>query len=178
MEGLFNSKMIYGMTVWGRVWNIPGDMDEEARAIPTMTKEDLRRMQVLQNKCLRLITNSDFKTPTSSLLYQSGSLSVHQRIAHLSLAQVYTIYQTKNPVYHHNRLFGRNAANNQPDARTVISEYRVNRIEFKLSLSRSSFFYQSSRLWSALPDTVKSAANKSIFKKQCKAWVKANIVIK
>ena len=33
MEGLFNSKMIYGMTVWGRVWNIPGDMDEEVRPV-------------------------------------------------------------------------------------------------------------------------------------------------
>ena len=56
--------------------------------------------------------------------------------------------------------------------------YSINRVEFKLSLARSNFFYQSSRLWSALPDHVKSANNKSTFKNRCKSWVKANIMIK
>ena len=49
MVGLFSSKLMYGITVWGRVWGIPGSLDEEARASRTMTKEDLRKLQVLLN---------------------------------------------------------------------------------------------------------------------------------
>ena len=163
MEGMFNSKLQYGMTVWGRVWNIPGSLDEDAavRKCPSLTKEDVRKLQVLQNKCLRLITHSDYKTPTRVLLEKTNALSVHQQIAHLSLSQVYNIQKTKLPAYHFNRLF-----------------VNPNRIEFKKSIARANFFYQSSRLWSALPDNVKAAYNKSTFKKQCKSWVQCNILIK
>ena len=175
MEGLFSSKLIYGMTVWGRVWNLPGDMDDETRISPTMTKEDLRKLQVLQNKCLRLVTNSDYKTPTSTLLLKTGALSVHQRIAHLSLSQVFNIHQTKKPAYHHKRLFSSALANQ--DARTI-SDLNPNRINFRLSMARSSFFYQSSRLWTALPVSIKSSNSKATFKKNCIAWVKGNIQIK
>ena len=165
MEGLFSSKMIYGMTVWGRVWNIPGDLDEGTRTSPTMTKEDLRKVQVLQNKCLRLVTNCDYKTPTSTLIKKTNSLSVHQRIAHLSLCQVYTIFQTRNPVYHYSRLFGKDSTDTHPNTRTT-NDCSTKRIEFKLSMARSSLFYQSSRLWAALPNQVKSYRSKSVFKKQ------------
>ena len=30
-NGLFNSKLIYGISVWGGVWNLPGVLDEEKR---------------------------------------------------------------------------------------------------------------------------------------------------
>ena len=79
MDGLFNSKMLYGITVWGRVWQIPGSMDEDqnTRTSPSITKEDVRKLQVLQNKCLRMVTNSDYKTPTSELIMKTNCLSVH-----------------------------------------------------------------------------------------------------
>ena len=140
-----------------------------------MTKEDLRKLQVLHNKCLRLVTNSDYKTPTSTLLLKTGALSVHQRIAHLSLSQVFNIHQTKKPAYHHKRLFSSALANQ--DAGTV-SDFKPNRINFRLSMARSSFFYQSSRLWTVLPVSIKSSKSKATFKKNCIAWVKGNIQIK
>ena len=99
MEGLFSSKVIYGMTVWG----IPGGLDEEARTSRTMTKEDLRKLQVLHNKCMRLVTDSEHRTPTDHLLHATGSLSVHQHIAQLSLAQVHAISCNKKPTYHPTR---------------------------------------------------------------------------
>ena len=85
MGGIFTSKMVYGMTVWGRVCNIPGYNEEEMRS-PSLTKEDLRKLQVLQNKCLRIVSSSDFKTPTALLLRKTNALSVHQQIAQLSLS--------------------------------------------------------------------------------------------
>ena len=167
MEGLFSSKLSYGITVWGRIWNIPGSLDVDAstRASPSITKDDLRKIQVLQNKCLRIVTNSDYRTPTSELLKKTNMLSVHQQMAQLSLSQVYSIYSTKLPAYHYQRLFSNNKSRSADN-------HSVNRVEFKLSLARTHFFYQSSRLWSALPDHVKSANNKSTFKKRCRSWVK------
>ena len=175
MEGMFSSKMMYGMTVWSRVWDIPGTMDEDAslRKSPSLTKDDVRKLQVLQNKCLRIITNSDYETPTTSLLQKTNTLSVHQLMAHLSLSQVFSIFKSKLPAYHYSRLF----ANNQGELRPA-NDYSVNRIEFKLSLARTNFFYQSSRLWSALPERIKSARNKSVFKRMSKSWVKSNILVK
>ena len=174
MEGMFSSKMRYGMTVWGRVWQIPGSLDEDqaTRNSASMTKEDARRLQVLQNKCLRLLTNSDYKTPTKELLEKTNTLSVHQEIAHLSLSQVYNIHKTKLPAYHYRRLF------ESRENETRIRPGHVNRIEFDRSLARANFFYQSSRLWTALPDQVKSSENKHSFKKKCKTWIKNNILVK
>ena len=177
MEGLFTSKMIYCMTVWGRVWNIPGSMDVENRISPSITKDDLRRLQVLQNKCLRLLTNSKYDTPTSTLLQKTNLLSVHQLTAHLMLSQVYNINQTRLPSYHYNRLFDQNNFNIGTGTRSM-QLYEPNRIEFKHSLARTNFFYQSSRLWAALPFSIKGARNKYTFKKQSKSWVKANVSIK
>ena len=167
-EGVFSSKLLYGMAVWGRVWQIPGSMDEDqsTRTSPSLTKEDVRKLQVLQNKCMRLMTDSDYKTPTRVLLAQTNLLSVHQQMAHVSLSQVYNIWKTKLPTYHYKRIFG-----DRGDGTT-------NRIEFDKSLARSHFFYQSSRLWGALPDDVKSANTKQTFKKKCRKWIKSNIMEK
>ena len=177
MEGMFSSKLTYGITVWSHVWDIPGTMDEDAtvRTSASLTKEDVRKLQVLQNKCLRIITHSDYKTPTVSLLQKTNTLSVHQMMAQFSLSQVFSIYKSKLPTYHYSRLF----VNTQAELRTrSANDYSVNRIEFKLSIARTNFFYQSSRLWSALPEDIKAARNKSIFKKLSKSWVKSNILVK
>ena len=143
MEGIFNSKMVYGITVWGRVWQIPGslDVDLNNRTSPSITKEDVRKLQVLQNKCLRMITNSDYKTPTSVLLSKTNSLSVHQKMAHLTLSQVFSIYKNKLPAYHHARLFG----NPHSDLGTRSTHnYSANRVEFRLSLATSNFWSEQS----------------------------------
>ena len=136
----------------------------------------MRKLQVLQNKCLRMLTNCDYKTP-NILLQKTQKLSVHQQVAYLSLAQVFSIHQNKSPVYHHRRLFMKTNNNAVPDTRTQ-DAHGINRVEFKLSLCRTNFFYQSSRLWSALPIQIRSAKNQFTFKKKCKAWVKARIMVK
>ena len=126
---------------------------------------------------MHLVTNSEYRTPTEHLLRVTGSLSVHQRIAQLSLAQVYTISRNKKPTYHYNRLFGNYAGpttavpTTQPDTR--LARHSINRIEFRLSLARASFFYQASRLWSALPDELRTIKNKA--KRKSNDWVKSKI---
>ena len=51
---LFYSKLIYCMSLWGSVWDIPGILDETERTSPTISKEDVRKLQTLQNTVLRL----------------------------------------------------------------------------------------------------------------------------
>ena len=174
MSGLFQSKLIYGITVWGNVWNIPGNLDVENRLSPSLTKEDLRRLQVLQNKCLRMMTNSDYKTPTQTLLQRTNMLSVHQLTAQLRLSQVYSIHQTGLPSYHYKRLFD---YEEQPNTR-FSSCLPAKRTDFGLSLARGSFFYQAPRLWRALPHQVKNSRNKLEFKRKCRRWIKENIPVK
>ena len=136
MDGLFGSKLGYGMTVWGRVWNIPGSTEEEIRS-PSLTKDDVLKLQVLQNKCLRILTNSDYRTPTTTLLQKTKKISVHQQIAYQTLSQVYSVFETKLPVYHYRRLFEKVGCNT--DTRSN-NDHGINRVEFKLSLCRSNFF--------------------------------------
>ena len=174
VSGLFQSKLIYCITVWGRIWDIPGSLDEEKRTSASLTKDDLRKLQVLQNKCLRLITNCDYKTPTETLLRQTNMLSVHQLTAQLTLSQVFSIHQSKLPSYHCQRLYD---FSGQPKTRSITSS-SAKRTDFELSLARTSFFYQSSRLWAALPQQVKNSRNKFEFKRRCKTWVKMNIAVK
>ena len=112
-----------------------------------------------------------------SLLQKTNSISVHQQIAQLMLSQVYNIFTSKAPAYHYDRLFLGNHSGTTLETRST-NNFTINRINFKLSLGRTNFFYQASRLWAALPDLIKSSRNKSIFKKKTKNWVKLNVLVK
>ena len=100
-EGLFMSKLIYGITVWGF----------------NLTKEEIRKLQVLQNKTLRLISGMEYGTPTSSLLKATNMLSVHQLVAYHTACLIFKIKQSKLPSYHYNRLFPEAIRDNQAGTR-------------------------------------------------------------
>ena len=52
------------------------------------------------------------------------------------------------------------------------------RVDFGLSLARTSFFYQASRLWNLLPPNLKMNPIYDTFKKETKLWVKYNISVR
>ena len=171
-SSLFTSKLSYCLNVFGGVWGIPG-AEEETTIKTSISKQDMRRLQILQNRTLRLETRSDRNTPTTELLSKTRKLSVHQMVAQSTAVQVYNVNRSQEPRYHHARLFGRN----QPtlyETRTA----RDPRLEVNLSLGRGGFFYQGSRIWTALPQHIKDARNVETFKKNCKKWVQANILVK
>ena len=61
--GLFLSKLTYGITVWSGIWGpVMGDSMKT-----TISKKDMRRLQTLQNKNLRLQSGLDRYTPTETL---------------------------------------------------------------------------------------------------------------
>ena len=170
---MFTSKLIYGITVWGAVWGIPGDLDQEKRRSISTTKEDMRKLQVLQNKALRLYLRKPYDTPTSDLLLLSNQLSVHQLVAYHSAVQVFKIRESQKPSYHFERLFARSQS-----SRYSSSSTEANRIDYEISLARNSFFFQASRIWNSLPQPVQLSRNVNTFKSSCKTWVKRNIAMR
>ena len=100
ISGIFTSKLCYCITVWGGVWNLPGDMRDETTRSKSIAKEDIRKLQVLQNKCMRMLTNMDRDTATSTLLHRTKFLSVHQMIAQHTAVQVFNVFKNRLPLYH------------------------------------------------------------------------------
>ena len=151
VEGLFMSKLIYCMTVWGF----------------SLKKQELRKLQVLQNKCLRLISHSKYDTPRTELLKKCKQMSVNQLISYHTACQTHRIYTSKLPVYHYKRLFSRPQENDQIVTRSRTNN-NANQINYHLALSRGNFFYQSSKLWNQIPVSIRILEKTETFKKQLK----------
>ena len=169
LAGLFTSKLTYGIAVWSAIWNIPGNLETDFTRT-SISKSDIRKLQVLQNKALRLVNRTDRSESTQNLLNITDSLSVHQLAAYTTLNEVHGIKNTCLPAYHHERLFEEDLQVNRRG--------QEKRVEFKLSLARGSFFYQGSKLWSAIPQEMKSEQSLQSFKNKSKQWVRANVKIR
>lgn len=53
INGLFTSKLLYCLPLFSNVWGT-FDMDDTNRRYSALTKEDMRRLQILQNRVLRI----------------------------------------------------------------------------------------------------------------------------
>ena len=168
LNGLFMSKLTYGITAWGHITGIPGQMSEFRAGI---TKRDILRLQSIQNKAVRLNYYRDRSFPTKQLLKESHQLSINQLIAYHISVQTFKIRLSKKPEYHYHRLF-------KEDTNTRTRSDNIRRVEFRLNLGRSSFFYQANRLWTALPNNIKNCPSLNIFKKRTKEWIWENIPTK
>ena len=81
-NGIFSSKLLYGLQLYGG------------------TEEYLlNSLQVVQNMAARTVTKLNMFTPTSTLLKQTGWLSVRQLIFYHSVLLVYKVRQTSLPQY-------------------------------------------------------------------------------
>ena len=180
VSALFSSKLYYCITVWGGVWNIPGDLSETVGRNMSITKDEMRKLQVMHNKCMRMMTGLDRYSSTADLLKKSNMLSAHQTVAHQSAVQLFNVLKNRAPAYHYQRLFPQlHHDTGQIENMEVRSVTNLNsRVDFSGALGQSSYFYQSSRIWCTLPMSMKTADTVQTFKNRCKSWVKMNITIK
>ena len=72
-NGLFNSRLLYCLQVFGNIWGLATN-DESTRRFSAFTKNDNRKLQVLQNQVLRMMTGLSPDTPTTRLLHEANSL--------------------------------------------------------------------------------------------------------
>lgn len=176
ISGIFTSKLLYGIQLVSNVWGIP-DMDDSSRRFTSFTKEDCRKLQVLQNKVLRIQTGTrDRNVPTKTLLDKARQLSVHQLGALHSVQQLFKVVTTKQPKYLADILSLRQPENE----RTVFPHRSLNTIQVscKLSLTRSGFCYRSAKLWNLLPYEMRMEIHPIKFKTQLVDWIKENIPYK
>ena len=174
-DGLFTSSLLYCLPLYMNVWNLPS-MDDTSRRSTTITKEDCRKLQVLQNKVLRCKSgHTDRYTPTSELLRQTNELSVHQMGAYHSLITLARILLNGKPEYFVNRLDLR-----KPSEENVFPLRQLNTIDIncKLSLSRSGFSYRVAKLWNSLPANIRNISQMSTFKAEAKKWVRSFVSVK
>ena len=153
LNDIFNSKLIYGITVYGGVWGLPGGLNDDPVNATPITKEDMRKLQVLQNVALRLLLGKPRDTPVTSLLSEAKQLSVHQLVAFHMAAQTFKIYSNKEPTYHYSRLFGNNPNNVRSTTNIECG------IDINLTLGRNTFFYQAAHIWKLLPLNMKTSVN-------------------
>ena len=170
-NGIFYSKLIYCINVWGGVWRIPGILDDKRRSSPTITLEDHRKLQVLQNVILRLKTGMGKATHVKTLLSEAKQLSVQQLAAYHSVLSIFKCISARQPGYMHNRLFPE--INKNLKLRNTTNQDI--QIGFELTLARSSFFYRASRIWNALELDAKTSTLVNKLKKKAKTWIKNHI---
>ena len=77
LNGIFNNKLIYGITVYGGVWGLPGILNDDPVNSTSFTKEDMRKLQVMQNVAIKHFLCKPRDTPVTVLLSESKQLSVH-----------------------------------------------------------------------------------------------------
>ena len=174
LNGMFISKLIYGITIYGAVWGLQGILNDEPVNSTSISKEDMRVLQVLQNKALRLLLRKPRETPVINLLKESNQMSVHQLVAYHTANQTFKVFRNQEPSYHYQRLFGDDV--NQQSTRAAT--HLEGRVEFNRSLGRYSFFYQASHIWRNLPYHIKTAQTVENFKKALKPWILRTISMK
>ena len=124
-------------------------MDDTNRCSVAFRKEDCRKLQVLQNKTLRLKTrNYTLNVPTSELLEASGALSVHQLGAYHTLVTVFKLAKSGQP-----QTLARKLVLQKPEEERILTRNQVHNInvDCRLSISRSGFVYRGAKLWNNLP---------------------------
>ena len=174
-NSLFYSKLVYCISVWGGVWNLPGVLDDQARSLTSISKDDMRKLQSLQNSVLRLQTGLGWYTSTEQLVTRGNTLSVHQLVGYHTVLQAHKCRTTGEPSFMFKKLFPNTnqLEGNLGPLRSLTNENII--INFNLSLARGSFFYRASKLYNAIPPDIKSCPTVPTFKKHLRKWVHENI---
>ena len=173
-NGLFHSKLVYCLHVFGNVWGL-ADQDDQNRKCSTFTKSDNQKLQVLQNQVLRMIAKTKMREiSTVNLLSQTNSLSVHQLTAFQTLTSVQKLIFNKRPSYFYKKLV--------PEEKLDSVQTRQNMDlvvpEAKLTQTRGGYRYRASKLWNKLPRSLKVEMKPETFRTLAKSWVSANISVK
>ena len=168
INGLFTSKLRYCLPLFSNVWGML-DIDDTNRRYSAFTKEDLRRLQVLQNRILRIkCKNHDMTTPTLELLKSCQDLSVQQLSAFHTVLNVFKIIHSRQPKY-----LAESLKLSRPEEENIFPQRQANKILVKrnLTLSRSGFFYRGAQLWNLLPLELRTCSDLNTFRRELRNWV-------
>ena len=167
-QGLFYSKLLYCLQVFGNVWGI-GNNDLVTRRYTAFSKEHNRKLQTLQNKVLRMKTGLPPRTSTKTLIETSGDLSVQQLTAFSTLSTCHKMIASCKP---------RALSGKLKNGSTLTRQGTNIRIDANLTLSRGAFLYRAATLFNKLPQDIREDMSMQSFKKKIKNWIKLNVPVK
>ena len=174
-DGIFTSCLLYCLPLYCNVWGLP-TMDDSVRRFQAFTKEDCRKLQVLQNKVLRLKTkNYEMNVPTNTLLDSTGDLSVHQLGVYHTMVTAHRIIRTGTPQYLAEKLVLRTPRPDQPFPARQLNTISVN---CDLTLGRAGFLYRAARVWNLLSSELRDESKPEVFKTDVKKWIREHILRK
>ena len=165
-QGLFYSKLSYCLPFFTNTWDPDHYRIWDVR-FTSFTKEDNRKLQVIQNKVARLMVDKRklqgrMNMPSKELLDLSGDLSVHQLGAMSTVNLTKKILLTQKPHYLAQRLQG----TQDRGTRTGITLTQENP---SLGLARECNLYRGTKLFNFLSDDMKQESNMKQFKTVSKA---------
>lgn len=131
------------------------------------TKQQMKRMQILQNKVMRLILHCDRLTPRLFMLECLQWMSVRQRIEYNTLVFVFRVTKGMAPQYLTNTVvYGRDVHqhNTRQAADLRLPSYRK-------TCTQNSLFHKGYNLFNQLPENAKRTSNLREFKSLCKSFV-------
>ena len=148
-------------------------MDDNSRRFSAFTKEDCRKLQVLQNQTQRLITKDyDFNLCTDTLLSKTNELSVNQLGAFHTVMTAFKAIRSGKPAYLSSKLKLR-----KPEQERAFPHRQLNTISYNCSLtiSRSGFMCRAAKVWNKLPMSLRCEVLLPKFKVELKNWIATNV---
>ena len=143
-----------------------GKTDEESRRFTAFTREDNRKLQVLQNMVLRMKTKMPRGTATSTLLSSSGI-----SLCNSSLTTLQKMIHSGKPDYITRKLsMNTNAA--------ITRQENMIKLNSNLTVTRGAYLYRASSIYNNLPPEMRVNMNPKLCKSRAKAWVRQNIPTK
>ena len=171
-SGIFTSKLLYGLPVFCNVWGVQ-DMDDKSRRFVAFTKEDCRKLQVLQNQTQRIITkNYEINLSTDTLLSKTNELSVNQLGAFHTVMTAFKAIRSGKPAYLSSKLKLRT-----PEHEQIFPHQQKNTISHNssLTISRSGFMFRAAKVWNQLPSGLRSEVLLPKFKVELKNWIATHV---
>ena len=133
-NGLFLSKMIYLLPMWGG-----------------LTEKNARKLQVIMNKCARMVLGANRRTRTRDLMIRCGWLYYKELVKFHSLVMMHKTVNIGSP---HNL---RSKLDIQPD-KTIVSNPAC------LKITARSYRWRATQDWNDLPSHIRTLDKLSLFK--------------
>ena len=153
-------------------------MDEVNRRSPAFNKEDNRRLQVLENKVMRMKTGMSRDTPTVDLVKAAGDLSVHQLTAFTTLLTVFKAITSGKPKYIADKMRLRRPDENAAAVFPLRQTHTIVVQRRDLAVSSGGFIERGAALFNNLPLELRTETRLPVFKKKVKKWVADTISVK
>lgn len=132
------------------------------------TQQEMDRLQIQQNKVMRVITNSSKYTPIKSMLDLLNWLPVRQIVQKANLVLIYKIEHGQMPIYLSQFL----------EKRENFFDYNIrSRMNFNIQYVKKSslqktLFYEGIHLFNSLPDEIKKSPSLGVFNKRISMYLK------